>query len=181
MSLPIFSRECLPFCPSIFSFYSPRSDGRQIDKFLNHCHFFFWAGEPRKVSPKSRGYPQLSFMLFSVFPWNKPSSYWGTPIYGTPIFYICFTYVFFFLNKKIIHHIPNESIVSYCVFFTPHWCVFPICSYHHFLPRFSQAYGGRGRRRSQQIPFGDKSQPFKVNIGIVYGFGFITLVILMSN
>ena len=111
MSLPIFSRECPPFCPSIFSFYSPRSDRRQIDKFLNHCHFFFWAGEPRKVSPKSRGYPQLSSMLFSDFPWNKPSSYWGTPIYGTPIFYICFTHVFFYMKKSFITYPMNQSSV----------------------------------------------------------------------
>ena len=25
-----------------------------------------------------------SSILFSDFPWNKPSSYWGSPIYGTP-------------------------------------------------------------------------------------------------
>jgi len=30
------------------------------------------------------GYPQSSSALFSDFPANKPTSYWGSPIYGTP-------------------------------------------------------------------------------------------------
>ena len=34
---------------------------------------------------KNRGTPQFSSIYRWDFPWNKPSSYWGSPIYESPI------------------------------------------------------------------------------------------------
>ena len=36
----------------------------------------------RESVPKSWGYPKLSSIYRRDFPWNNPSSYWDTHIYG---------------------------------------------------------------------------------------------------
>ena len=35
------------------------------------------------------GYPRIIHFFWWDFPWNKPSSYCGTPIYGTPHMAVC--------------------------------------------------------------------------------------------
>jgi len=46
--------------------------------------YCFWSTSNSTGFPKSWGYPKNHQFCSWDFPWNKPSSYWGNSIYGTP-------------------------------------------------------------------------------------------------
>ena len=62
------------------------------------------------------GYP-LVIHLWKDFPWNKPSSYWGTSIYGNPqldpigwsMFDVCFWTIF-----DPLRHLQKQKILGLC-------------------------------------------------------------------
>ena len=70
--------------------------------------------------PKSWSYPQFSKpvtfhpFLKSDFPWNQPSKYLGTPIYGNPHNYIIYIYLYYILYMYILYIIclPEGMVVS---------------------------------------------------------------------
>ena len=66
------------------------------------------------ATPSSQN--QLLFIRFlkSDFPWNQPSKYLGTPIYGNPHNYIIYIYLYYILYMYILYIIclPEGMVVS---------------------------------------------------------------------